>query len=82
MRLAFGLSFNDLYQREGAGARRPGVSRFLRDADSALHHKLVAARANPPEKKAESDLLVALAPHFRGLHRQALRHRGRGASAG
>ena len=39
----------------------------------------MAARADPEalDRKAESDLLVDLAPACRGLHRRAVRHRGR-----
>jgi NADPH-dependent glutamate synthase beta subunit-like oxidoreductase/NAD(P)H-flavin reductase len=63
MRLAFGLDFNDLYAREGLLRVDQAFLAFLGDADQALKDKLLAGRANPLAGKAESDLLVALAPH-------------------
>ncbi len=64
MHLGFGISFSDLYEREGLLRVDRAFLGFLRDADAALHDRLVSARAAPLEKKAESGLLVALAPHF------------------
>jgi NADPH-dependent glutamate synthase beta subunit-like oxidoreductase/NAD(P)H-flavin reductase len=63
MKLAFDIHFSDLYQREGLTRVDAAFLTFLREADGALHERLVAARATPPHGKAESDLLVALAPH-------------------
>src|SRR3989441_3816433 len=65
MQLGFGIRFDDLYEREGLLRLDSAFLRFLRESDSALHARLLAAR-NTPEKlaaKEESDLLVALAPH-------------------
>src|SRR3981189_1606252 len=65
MKLGFGIRFGDLYEREGLMRLDQAFLRFLREADSALHERLLAAR-HTPEKlaaKEESDLLVALAPH-------------------
>jgi NADPH-dependent glutamate synthase beta subunit-like oxidoreductase/NAD(P)H-flavin reductase len=65
MKLGFGIRFGDLYEREGLMRLDQAFLRFLRESDSALHERLLAAR-NTPEKlaaKEESDLLVALAPH-------------------
>src|SRR6266849_2772320 len=65
MKLGFGIRFGDLYEREGLMRLDQAFLRFLRESDSALHERLLAAR-NAPERlaaKEESDLLVALAPH-------------------
>jgi len=65
MQLGFGIRFDDLYEREGLIRLDSAFLRFLRESDSALHERLLAAR-HTPEKlaaKEESDLLVALAPH-------------------
>ena len=62
MDLAFGIRFNDLYERAGLLRVDAAFLDFLGEADTALRERLVAARANPPAGKAESDLLVALAP--------------------
>jgi NADPH-dependent glutamate synthase beta subunit-like oxidoreductase/NAD(P)H-flavin reductase len=63
MKLGFEIRFSDLYQREGLLRVDAAFLAFVREADGALHDRLVAARTNPPHGKAESDLLVALAPH-------------------
>ena len=60
MPLGFSLSFADLYDREGLLRVDAAFLGFL-DAD--LRARLLEARKNPPSGKAESDLLVALAPH-------------------
>src|SRR5258708_35217486 len=64
MHLGFGISFSDLYEREGLIRVDRAFLGFLEEADKLLRDRLVSSRANPPEKKAESDLLIALAPHF------------------
>src|SRR5258708_35891825 len=64
MHLGFGISFSDLYGGEGLLRVDGAFLGFLEGADKPLHDRLVSSRVNPPEKKAESDLLVALAPHF------------------
>ena len=66
MRLGFGIGFSDLYEREGLVRVDAAFLEFLAGADGALRERLLAARADPAAlaPKAESDLLVALAPHF------------------
>ncbi len=61
MQLGFGIRFDDLYEREGLMRLDEAFLRFLGEADTALHDRLLAARQNPAIKD-ESDLLVALAP--------------------
>src|SRR5512134_1919870 len=63
LQLRFGLSFDDLYARDGLLRLDAAFLQFLGGADEALRARLEAARAAPPADKAESDLLVALAPH-------------------
>src|SRR3954467_13411898 len=63
MQLGFGIAFPDLYEREGLIKIDRAFCAYLADADGALAEKLVAARAQPPIGLAESQLLVALAPH-------------------
>jgi NADPH-dependent glutamate synthase beta subunit-like oxidoreductase/NAD(P)H-flavin reductase len=60
MKLAFGLRFDDLYERNGL-LRVDGA--FLSFLDPVLQKRLLEARSNPPSGKAESELLIALAPH-------------------
>jgi NADPH-dependent glutamate synthase beta subunit-like oxidoreductase/NAD(P)H-flavin reductase len=64
MKLAFGLGFNDLYEREGLLRVDRAFLGFLGETDAALRDKLVSSRTSVPSGRAESDLLVALAPHF------------------
>jgi NADPH-dependent glutamate synthase beta subunit-like oxidoreductase/NAD(P)H-flavin reductase len=63
MQLGFGIRFSDLYEREGLLRIDAAFLSFVREVDTALQERLVAARAKPPSGKEESDLLVALAPH-------------------
>jgi NADPH-dependent glutamate synthase beta subunit-like oxidoreductase len=64
MQLGFGIRFNDLYEREGLLRIDAAFLAFVREVDTALQERLVSARASAPAgKAAESDLLVALAPH-------------------
>jgi NADPH-dependent glutamate synthase beta subunit-like oxidoreductase/NAD(P)H-flavin reductase len=63
MQLGFGIRFSDLYEREGLLRVDAAFLAFLAEADGALRDRLLAARADVPAGKAESDLLVALAPH-------------------
>src|SRR4051794_13417238 len=63
MRLAFGLDFNDLYERQGLLRVGAAFLAFLGEAAGALRDKLLLSRDNPSSGKTESDLLVALAPH-------------------
>src|SRR5688500_11654603 len=62
MKLGFDIRFSDLYQRDGLMRVDAAFLAFVREADTALHDRLVAARSTFPGKKEESDLLVALAP--------------------
>jgi len=63
MQLRFGITFPDLYEREGLIKVDAAFMAFLGEAHRSLAEKLAAARADPPSGRAESDLLVALAPH-------------------
>ena len=63
MHLSFGLGFNDLYERAGLLRVDQAFLTDLGEVDAALRDRLLAARGAPPAGKAESDLLVALAPH-------------------
>ncbi|HYC14181.1 MAG TPA: FAD-dependent oxidoreductase [Stellaceae bacterium] len=63
MTLGFDLRFSDLYEREGLLRVDAAFLAFLGEADRALHEKLLLSRRTPPSGKAESDLLVAIAPH-------------------
>ena len=63
MQLGFGITFPDLYEREGLIRVDRAFAAYLADADRALADRLVSARANPPASRAESELLIALAPH-------------------
>ena len=64
--LQFGISFADLYRREGLVRLDGEFLRFLKQHDSTLHERLVSARAHPAniEAKQESGLLLALTPHL------------------
>ncbi|HWM43506.1 MAG TPA: FAD-dependent oxidoreductase, partial [Burkholderiales bacterium] len=63
MQLGFGIGFNDLYERGGLLRVDAAFLAFVREIDASLYERLIAARAKPLERKTESDLLVALAPH-------------------
>ena len=78
-----GLSFADLYDRDGLVRLDRAFVAHLAAADVALHDRLMAARRDPDaiERQAESDLLVDLAPSSRRFYRRAVWHRGRGAGA-
>jgi NADPH-dependent glutamate synthase beta subunit-like oxidoreductase/NAD(P)H-flavin reductase len=64
--LKHGLSFPDLYERDGLIRLDRSFVAHLAATDTALHDRLVTARADPEalDRKAESDLLVELAPHL------------------
>ncbi|HEY8554696.1 MAG TPA: hypothetical protein VIL43_09185, partial [Burkholderiales bacterium] len=64
--LAFGFEFSDLYTRDGLLRLDAAFRKALEAADPALAARLEAARANPDAlpPKAESELLIALAPHL------------------
>src|SRR3954463_10000188 len=63
MHFGFGIRFDDLYEREGLARVDAAFLEFLGEGDAALRDRLVAARANPPAAKEESDVLIAAAPH-------------------
>ncbi|MDQ5847589.1 MAG: FAD-dependent oxidoreductase, partial [Pseudomonadota bacterium] len=63
MKLGFDIEFNDLYAREGLIKLDGAFVAWLGEADAALRERLLAAREKPLDRRAESDLLVALAPH-------------------
>src|SRR5947209_15329348 len=64
--LKHGLSFSDLYQRDGLVRLDRAFVAHLAATDVGLHDRLMAARAEPDglDRKGESDLLVDLAPHL------------------
>ena len=66
LNLAFGLSFAELYQREGLARLDAEFLDFLGHADAALKTRLAAARTHPAslDKKAESTLILEVAPHL------------------
>ena len=61
MKLSFDLGFGDLYQREGLLRVDAAFLAFL---EPAMRDRLVEARKAPPAGKAESELIIALAPHL------------------
>ncbi|HJT62578.1 MAG TPA: hypothetical protein VJ797_12985, partial [Burkholderiales bacterium] len=63
MKLAFGIRFGDLYEREGLLRVDAAFLDFLGEIDAALRDRLIASRQRTPSGKEESDLLVTLAPH-------------------
>ena len=66
LRLAFDLSFAELYARDGL-LRLDGLfADQLKTADVALFNRLMTARATSDQvtAKDESDLIIALAPHL------------------
>src|SRR6185437_11573942 len=62
----YGLSFAELYDRDGLIRLDRAFIAHLAAADAALHGRLMAGRADPEalDRKSESDLLVDLAPHL------------------
>ncbi|WP_448206401.1 FAD-dependent oxidoreductase [Azospirillum sp. sgz302134] len=62
--LGFGLAFQDLYVQDGLARLDRAFLDWLAAADQPLTNRLLAARAEPPDGKAESDLLIALGPHL------------------
>ena len=64
--LAYGLRFEDLYRRDGLLKLDRHFLVSLAAADAAAHARLLAARADPEalDSKAESQLLLDLAPHL------------------
>ena len=64
--LKFGFQFSDLYARAGLVRVDAEFLRYLDRSDALLAGQLAGARAQPAAlaKKAESELLIALAPHL------------------
>ncbi len=64
--LPFGLSFHDLYRREGLLELDAQFLAQLSELNSQLHTRLIAAREAPPaaHTKESSDLIIALAPYL------------------
>ncbi|HYM04362.1 MAG TPA: FAD-dependent oxidoreductase, partial [Stellaceae bacterium] len=62
--LRHGLAFEDLYRRDGLVKLDAAFVAHLREIDVDLHNRVMAARRDPSalDGKAESDLLVDLAP--------------------
>ena len=62
--LGFGLRFEDLYSHSGLAALDAAYVAHLKSVELDLFNQLMSARANPDalEDKAESTLLIALAP--------------------
>ena len=60
--LSHGLSFNDLYDRDGLGRLDAEFVAWLQGVDAGLHARLMAARATPDQllNKEESNLLIEL----------------------
>jgi NADPH-dependent glutamate synthase beta subunit-like oxidoreductase/NAD(P)H-flavin reductase len=63
MKLGFDIEFDDLYAREGLVKLDGAFVAWLGETDAALRERLLAARREPLDRRAESDLLVAAAPH-------------------
>ncbi|MDQ2839892.1 MAG: FAD-dependent oxidoreductase [Acidobacteriota bacterium] len=66
LHLPFGLSFHDLYRREGALKLDEQFLHQLAEANPDLHTRLISARGNPPAAHTteSSDLIIALAPYL------------------
>src|SRR5690348_9683035 len=64
--LAHGLSFADLYDREGLVRLDQAFVAHLAGSDTALYARLMGARSDPDavEHQNESDLVVDIAPHL------------------
>src|SRR5438132_798977 len=64
--LQHGLTFADLYERDGLVRLDRAFVTHLAASETELHDRLMAARSAPDalDRKAESDLLVDLAPHL------------------
>src|SRR5882757_9377205 len=64
--LKHGLQFDDLHRRAGLARIDAFFVEHLREGDVELHNQLLTARRDPGalEAKAESELIIALAPHL------------------
>jgi hypothetical protein len=61
--LQFGLSFDDLYRREGLVRIDAAFVDHLKAVDAGLCARLMDARVQFPSRKTQSELMVELAPH-------------------
>jgi NADPH-dependent glutamate synthase beta subunit-like oxidoreductase/NAD(P)H-flavin reductase len=66
LELGFGMRFEDLYDRQGLVRLDQAFLDFVSSADGDLKARLESARNAPSAlpRKAESELLIALAPHL------------------
>ena len=66
LKLAHGLAFSDLYQREGLLKIDAAFLSHLANADASLHARLNTGRFDPTTltKKDESALIIEMAPHL------------------
>ena len=66
LKLAFGLTFPDLYATEGLASVDASFLAFLRAADAGLAERLAAGRATKAalDRGEESALLIAIAPYL------------------
>lgn len=66
LNLGYGFSFNDLYDRDGLIRLDAAFLDFLGESDASLRALLEAARLSATDLsgKAQSELLIALAPHL------------------
>ena len=62
----FGFSFEDLYDHDGLARLDRRFVAFIEESDAALAKRLVSARQQDSalERKAESQLLIEIAPHL------------------
>jgi NADPH-dependent glutamate synthase beta subunit-like oxidoreductase/NAD(P)H-flavin reductase len=66
MKLNFGITFEDLYSRDGLAKLDKAFVSELSDANADVHNRFVAARADRShmEEKEVSNLLIDVAPHL------------------
>ncbi len=66
LKLSHGLTFPDLYRRDGLTKLDAAFCAHLANADSALADRLMAGRvdAETLSKKDESSLILEIAPHL------------------
>ena len=81
--LSFGLQFEELYTSEGLAKVDVAFQRFLESGDAALLPQLLAARIDPKalDRKAESALILALAPTWKTSSGNCFRFRKKFANS-
>ena len=62
--LGFGVTFQDLQERDGLVRLDQMFLQRLAEADAVLHLRLLTARAEPLPEKDESALIIDLGPHL------------------